>query len=198
VTFNNASSCRFREEGAFRELIGVPIVDGPSRVQVARNEHGDSIVLRASHDGYGRFGIIHQRAVMLTAGGGKLEGEDVFMPTHGEMLPHGALDEFAIRFHLHPAVKASRRQDGHGAMLVLPNKDVWTFDSHEDRVELEESVYLGGSEGPRRTVQLVIHGRARQVPRVHWTFTHSPRLSAQRKGEGGTKKKPQNEPELPL
>ena len=93
----------------------------------------------------------------------------------------GALDEFAVRFHLHPAVKASRRSDGHGAMLVLPNKDVWTFDSHEDRVELEESVYLGGSEGPRRTVQLVIHGRARQVPRVHWTFTHTPRQPRRRK-----------------
>ena len=67
-------------------------------------------------------------------------------------------------------------------MLVLPNKDVWTFDSHEDRVELEESVYLGGSEGPRRTVQIVIHGRARQVPRVHWTFTHTPRQPAPKKG----------------
>jgi uncharacterized heparinase superfamily protein len=198
VTFNNASSCRFREEGAFRELIGVPIVDGPSRVSVARNEHGDSIVLRASHDGYGRFGIIHQRAVMLTAGGGKLEGEDVFMPTHGEMLPHGALDEFAVRFHLHPSVKVSRRSDGHGAMLVLPNKDVWSFDSHEDRVELEESVFLGGSEGPRRTVQLVIHGRARQVPRVHWTFTHTPRQPAPRKGGEAGRKKGKDEPELPL
>jgi uncharacterized heparinase superfamily protein len=199
VTFNNASSCIFREEGAFRELIGVPIVDGPSRVSVARNEHGDSLVLRASHDGYGRFGIIHQRAVMLTAGGNKLEGEDVFIPTHGEMLPLGALDEFAVRFHLHPAVKASRHQDGHGAMLVLPNKDVWTFDSHEDRVELEESVYLGGSEGPRRTVQLVIYGHARQVPRVHWTFSHTPRQAAPRKGgDGGGKKRPQDEPELPL
>ncbi len=45
------------------------------------------MILRASHDGYGRYGIIHQRAVMLTAGGNKLEGEDVFMPTHGEILP---------------------------------------------------------------------------------------------------------------
>ena len=199
VTFNNASSCIFREEGAFRELIGVPIIDGPSRVSLARNEHGDSLVLRASHDGYGRFGVIHQRAVMLTAGGNKLEGEDVFMPTHGEMLPLGALDEFAVRFHLHPAVKASRRSDGYGAMLVLPNKDVWTFDSHEDRVELEEGVYLGGSEGPRRTVQLVIHGRARQVPRVHWTFTHTPRQAAPKKGgESAGRRKPQDEPELPL
>jgi uncharacterized heparinase superfamily protein len=168
-------------------------------VSVTRNEHADSIVLRASHDGYGRFGIIHQRALMLTAGGSKLEGEDVFMPMHGEVLPHGAQDEFAIRFHLHPAVKASRHSDGHGAMLVLPNKDVWTFDSHEDRVELEESVYLGGSEGPRRTVQIVIYGRARQVPRVHWTFTHAPRPATPRKGtETASRKKPENEPELPL
>ena len=143
VTFNNASSCRFREDGPFRQIIGSPMVDGPTRVAIARSEHGDSLVLRASHDGYSRrFGIIHQRAVMLTAGGDKLEGEDVFMPAHGEILPHGARDEFAVRFHLHPAIKASRRSDGHGAMLVLPNKDVWTFDAHEDRVELEESVYL--------------------------------------------------------
>jgi len=197
VSFNNASSCRFREEGAFRELIGVPIIDGPSRVSVQRSEHGDSLVLRATHDGYSRFGIIHQRAVMLTPGGNKLEGEDVFMPTHGEMLPLGALDEFAVRFHLHPAVKASRRSDGHGAILVLPNKDVWSFDSHEDRVEIEESVYLGGSEGPRRTVQLVIYGHARQVPRVHWTFSHTPRQPAPRKSADAAKRR-KDEPELPL
>ena len=197
VSFNNASSCRFREEGAFRQIVGVPIVDGPTRVPVARSEHEDSLVLRASHDGYSRrFGVIHQRAVMLTAGGSKLEGEDVFMPTHGEMLPQGSRDEFAVRFHLHPTIKASRRSDGHGAMLVLPNKDVWNFDSHEDRVEVEESVYLGGSEGPRRAQQLVIYGRARQVPRVHWTFSHTPR-APQRKGADAAAKRPP-EPELPL
>ena len=71
--------------------------------------------------------------------------------------------EFAVRFHLHPAVKANRLTDGHGAMLVLPNKDVWTFNAYEDRVELEESVYLAGTDGPRRTLQIVIYGRARKV-----------------------------------
>jgi uncharacterized heparinase superfamily protein len=199
VTFNNASSCRFREDGPFRQIVGSAVIDGPTRVAIARSEHPDSLVLRASHDGYSRrFGIIHQRAVMLTAGGGKLEGEDVFMPAHGEILPQGARDEFAVRFHLHPTVKASRHQDGHGAMLVLPNKEVWTFNAHEDRIELEESVYCGGSEGPRRTTQIVIHGRARQVPRVHWTFTHTPRPAAKKAGEAAAKRAPQNEPELPL
>ena len=47
-------------------------------------------------------------------------------------------------------------------MLMLPNKEVWTFNAYEDRVELEESVYLAGPDGPRRTVQIVIYGRARK------------------------------------
>jgi uncharacterized heparinase superfamily protein len=200
VTFNNASSCRFRDEGSFRQLIGVPIFDGPTQVTLSREDHDDSIVLRASHDGYARrFGIIHQRAIMLAAGGSKLDGEDVFAPTQGRALPASARDEFAIRFHLHPAVKASKHSDGHGVMLVLPNKEVWTFDGHEDRVELEESVYLGGAEGPRRAMQIVIHGRARQVPRVHWTFSHTPRAAARKAGEAAAAKRPSpNEPELPL
>ena len=72
-------------------------------------------------------------------------------------------DEFAVRFHLHPAVKANRLTDGHGVMLMLPNREVWTFNAYEDRVELEESVYLAGTDGPRRTVQIVIYGRARKI-----------------------------------
>ena len=55
-------------------------------------------------------------------------------------------------------------------MLMLPNREVWTFNAYEDRVELEESVYLSGTDGPRRTVQIVIYGRARKMPRVHWTL----------------------------
>ena len=78
-----------------------------------------------------------------------------------------------MRFHLHPAVKANRLADGHSAMLLLPNKEVWTFNAYEDRVDLEESVYLAGPDGPRRTVQIVIYGRARKVMRVQWTFAYT-------------------------
>src|SRR5581483_8769350 len=62
VTFNDSSSCRFREVRAFRKLIGVPVVAGPKQVTVERQNHSDAVVLRASHDGYEeRFGIIHHR-----------------------------------------------------------------------------------------------------------------------------------------
>jgi uncharacterized heparinase superfamily protein len=205
VTFGDSSSCRFLKSGSFRKLLGLPIVSGPTKIGLTREDHEDALVLRASHDGYSdRFGIVHQRSLMLSTSGNRLDGEDVFAPTAGTVLPAGIPDDFAVRFHLHPSIKANRLTDGHGVMLMLPSREVWTFDAHADRVELEESVFLAGPDGPRRTVQIVIHGHARQVPRVHWTFSNvnAAQAAARRKAEAAPAlplDKPQtNEPELPL
>src|SRR5262245_52382897 len=124
----------------------------------------------------------------------RLDGEDIFLPASGNALPT-THDDFALRFHLHPSVRANRLTDGHGVMLTMPSKDVWTFNSPEDEVEIEESVYLASPEGPRRTVQIVIRGRGRQIQRVLWTFSFTQQqqqqLSPPRRGRG-------KDPELPL
>ena len=191
MVFNDASSCRFLESGSFKRLFaGAPVLAGPNNIPVTREEPNGAIMVRASHDGYAeRFGVIHQRTLMLTTDGSRLEGEDTFFPAEGDLMPHE--DEFVLRFHLHPAVRANRLIDGHGAMLVLPDRDVWTFNAYEDLVELEESVYLAGRDGPRRTTQIVIYGHARKVPRVRWTFTH-------RNPAAGARDERDEQPELPL
>jgi uncharacterized heparinase superfamily protein len=193
VVFNDTSSCRFIESGSFKRLLGTPMVSGPSDIKVSREERGDSLILRASHDGYAdRFRVVHQRALKLANAGNRIDGEDLFVSTQGEIIPQHVPDEFAVRFHLHPAIKANKLTDGHGALLMLPNRDVWTFNAYEDRIELEESVYLSGTDGPRRAVQIVIYGRARKVPRVHWTFAHQTSSAS-----GGVRRRTE-EPELPL
>ncbi|WP_442971840.1 heparinase II/III family protein [Rhodoplanes sp. Z2-YC6860] len=193
VVFNDTSSCRFLESGSFKGLLGTPIVSGPTDVQMSREDRGDGTILRASHNGYGdRFKVLHQRALKLSTDGTRLDGEDFFVATEGDLIPQDVQDEFAVRFHLHPTIKANKLTDGHGAMLMLPTREVWTFNAYEDRVEIEESVYLSGSDGPRRAVQIVIYGRARRVPRVHWSLALA---SAQ--GTGGTRRRGED-PQLPL
>jgi uncharacterized heparinase superfamily protein len=193
VTFNDESSCRFVESGPVKRMLnGAPIISGPRRVTAERGSQEGAIVLRTAHDGYAAsFDVIHQRSLMLAADGRRLDGEDLFTPALGSTIAAGR-DQFAIRFHLHPSVKANRLSDTHGAMLMMANKEVWTFTAYEDRIDLEESVYLAGNDGPRRAVQLVIHGRARNVMRVQWTFAlSSPSVTAPRRGRG-------EEPQLPL
>jgi uncharacterized heparinase superfamily protein len=194
VTFDDTSMCHFLETGSFRRLLsGAPIMGGPTEIVIARENGAKGVMLEVSHNGYARhFGVIHRRLLKLSANGHRLEGEDLFLPARGNALPSNAEDAFAVRFHLHPSVKASRLTDGHGVMLVMPGREVWTFTAHEDRVEIEESVYLAGRDGPRRTVQIVIYGRARKAPRVQWTFTYlSPAAIAAREQE-------EEQPELPL
>jgi uncharacterized heparinase superfamily protein len=70
---------------------------------------------------------------------------------------------------------------------------VWTFDAEEDPVEIEESVYLAGTDGPRRTVQIVIYGHARTKAKVQWSLTQTPRAAREARREARN-----DEPELPL
>jgi uncharacterized heparinase superfamily protein len=196
VTFNETSSARFVETAAFRRVLGgSPMLGGPGHVNVTREDRSDGIMLRAAHDGYAdRFDVIHERTVVLSNDGNKLEGEDMFIGAKGTQI-RGKDDAYAVRFHLHPSVKATRLTDGHGVMLMTAGKDVWTFSAPEQRVELEDGVFLGGREGPRRTAQIVIHGNARATPRVLWTFqqTGAPSMAA------ATRQRVRaDEPRLPL
>ena len=174
VTFNDTSSARFVEGGAFRRVLGgAPMLGGPTDVQVTRESRADATLLRASHDAYASpYGIVHERTVALATDGTRLEGEDLFLAADGSAQIQTTSDRYAVRFHLHPSIKASRLTDGR-VMLMAPNKEVWTFDVHGRVVDLEDSVYLASTDGPRRTAQMVIYGHASQEPCVVWTFQQS-------------------------
>jgi uncharacterized heparinase superfamily protein len=192
VTFHDASSCRFLESVPLRRLLsGAPIVSGPRNIRVAREDTPDGAELTASHDGYANgFGVIHHRALRLSPDGRVLDGEDRITPATGAALAAG--DDFAIRFHLHPSVKANRLSEGRGVILLLPDRELWTFNSYGETVQIEESVFLSGPDGPRRTVQIVIYGHARDQASVRWSFRHTPPAPS------GSRPERADEPELPL
>src|SRR5262249_47882905 len=147
LTYHDTSSCQFVELTAMKRFLqGAPIVSGPVMVENFREAVNNGILLTTSHDGYlARFGVIHRRILMLSQDGARIDGEDSVTPAPGGRL-RGNDADYALRFHLHPAVKASRLSDARGVMLVLPNRDVWTFEAQDDRVDLEDSVLLAGND----------------------------------------------------
>ncbi len=192
VTFNDKSSCRFFE-GARRLLGGIPIVSGPHNLEIARDEQAEGVTLRASHDGYAPdFGVVHTRLVRLSPDGRSLDGEDSFAAAGGGARPRPGSDEYAIRFHLHPAIKANRLSDGRGVILLLPDKELWSFATLAESVQIEESVFLAGPDGPRRTAQIVIYGKIGDKPAVRWSLRHTPPAAP------GARPGRTEEPELPL
>jgi uncharacterized heparinase superfamily protein len=188
VTWHDTSSCRFKESRSGTMLIA----EGPRNVQITRGGREDAVIIRASHDGYARsFGIIHQRSWRLSPEGERLDGEDIFSTPSGREISPGTEDDYVIRFHLHPAVKASRVNDGRTVLLILPGRESWLFTAPNMHVELEESIYLSASEGPRRTSQIVISDNARTISRVLWTF-------ARADAPGQHKRDARDNPRLPI
>src|ERR1700748_1989774 len=192
---HDTSPCQFVELSAMKRLLhGAPVISGPSLVESYREAVSNGELLTTSHDGYlARFGVVHRRILMAAEDGSRLDGEDTLSTGPGRRIK-GHDSDYALRFPLHPSVKASRLSDARGVMLVLPNREVWVFEAVDDRVELEDSVFLAGNDGPRRTTQIVIRQDARQASSIRWSFVRSNHSTA----TTTTRRSTRQEPELPL
>jgi uncharacterized heparinase superfamily protein len=195
LTYHDTSSCQFVELSAMKKLLqGAPVTAGPANVESYREAVPNGELLTTSHDGYlHRFGVMHRRVLMASQDGARLDGEDSLTPVPGGKIK-GHESDYAVRFHLHPSVKASRLSDARGVMLVLPNRDVWTFEALDDKVDLEDSVFLAGNDGPRRTAQIVIRQDYRHATSIRWSFVRSTTTAAQTNARRNARR----EPELPL
>jgi uncharacterized heparinase superfamily protein len=141
-------------------------------VMVDRAENDGAQWLDMCHDGYrSLYGIIHRRRLWLSADGGDLRGEDIFTGYDGR--PVTVPDRrFILRFHLHPAVKATLAQSGQAVLMRLPSGRGWRLRASGAGIGLAESIYLGEEGRVRRTEQIVLVG---QVPlegsSVKWALT---------------------------
>lgn len=111
-----------------------------------------SCLIEASHAGYYEHqSIIHHRRLYMGQNGEDIRGEDILTGTPGHY--------YAIRFHLHPSIKASLIQDGYEVLLQPPKGAGFRFLAGGHPLKLEESLYLGDGETPRKTLQIVLEGQ---------------------------------------
>ena len=137
------------------------------RIDAERRETDGALWLDAHHDGYrSRFGLTHERRLYLDATGCDLRGEDALTgkPRSKTAYP------FKVRFHLHPHVTATAAEDGRSILLRTPGGG-WRFMAVGGAVGLEDSTYLGQSDVPQPTRQIVVAGETGEDGgRVKWAF----------------------------
>lgn len=123
-----------------------------------RTEEDDGVLIDAHHDGYrAQYGYLHRRRVFLSSDGRQMWGQDAAAPPLGGARAGLKPAAFAVRFHLHPLVRAER-SDVHQMTLTPPNGPAWNFVTDARRMEIEHSIYLSGASGPQRSRQIVLYG----------------------------------------
>jgi uncharacterized heparinase superfamily protein len=195
VCVADRSSARFVKQRWAARVLGPRVADGPGKVRIERHESDLGALLTAAHDGYvPRFALVHERRLYLSVDGDDCRGEDRLLPPtrssprsrRPRRQPDGAAVPFAVRFHLHPDVRASLSRDGTRVLLMLPNGEGWQFRANRPDLSVEESIYCGGGEDVRRSRQIVLSGVAdpAQGASVKWAFHRLTRKRDERASSG--------------
>ena len=169
LTVADTSSSAFVSQRFALNLLGPRLTPGPVHVEARREEVADGVWLHMNHDGYVKpFGFVHERELFLSNDGARLNGVDRLVPrarkADAPPLP------LAVRFHLHPAVRATLDAGKKTAMLALESGAAWRFESSGD-LSLAESIYCEGGDVIRKTSQLVISATANSEPvTLDWTL----------------------------
>ena len=125
----------------------------PADVSVDRKDAEGRSLVELSHDGYGEtHGLVHHRRLFLEADGTDLRGEDRLVYTGA---PGEQARDAAVRFHLHPRVRASLVQGGGTAILAPPSGPGWRLRA-DVPMALNDSVYFGPDGTLQRTSQIVL------------------------------------------
>ncbi|MCI0598486.1 MAG: heparinase II/III family protein [Beijerinckiaceae bacterium] len=171
LVIDDSSSCRFASHAGLRKWLDGQIVAGPDKVDVERHDDPQGTMVALAHNGYEpRFGLIHERRIMLRHDGTALDGTDILRPSGA-----GTAIEprpFALRFHIHPNVRLKRVRDGRAALCILPNGSRWLFEPASHQADIEESIFFAAPDGPRSCAQIAVHGETGADTVVEWSFRH--------------------------
>jgi uncharacterized heparinase superfamily protein len=161
LTLNDTNALELQERGLGRSA---------QTVTCERMEENGALWVEASHDGYEHlFKTLHFRRLYLGHGGDDVRGEDTLEGPAGQ--------SFAIRFHLHPNVQASLIQQGQAVLLALPSGGGWRLRCTGGSLSLEDSIYCGREDEPRRTQQIVIIGTTEaDATTVKWALQREKRV----------------------
>ncbi len=187
LTINNTSSSTFSSSYSKEFDTETKITEGPVHLTYGRQIIEDGDMLIARHDGYlTNFGLVYQRSFWLDKTGLRLEGQDMLQASQSEdghssktkttnthqfqkkIIPTNL--PFALRFHLHPLVRAELNDDKTEVKLEMQNKETWKFTASGQPVEIENSIYFATAQGQQKTSQIVILGRASISTKIDWVL----------------------------
>jgi uncharacterized heparinase superfamily protein len=170
LSFEDLSSAQFTGQGANGSgpAADSPLT-GPANAQASLADQGDNLRIKGSHDGYlADFGVSHARQFLIAPNGLLISSEDKLSAPAGLQSPDGDLigGEYAIRFHLHPSVRAELAAGGGSVMLKLKNGETWRISSNAPETKIEDSVFLTDGRGPQPTSQVVLGGMMGEATEV--------------------------------
>ncbi|MCB1504088.1 MAG: heparinase II/III family protein [Hyphomicrobiaceae bacterium] len=171
LVLGETSSAKLVGNRRTEDVLGGLPIRGPNVTRLDVIGMDDQVIgFEATHDGYlERYGIVHERRVVMENDGRRLVGIDHLKPPRGILRLKQDVP-FSIHFHLHPGVMCELG-DRVGTAFVTVAGQRWKLAIEGARLGIEESIYFADSAGPTRRLQVVARGVTFGETEVRWAMT---------------------------
>lgn len=169
LCLSETSSSLLVRDPKLERFLGVPALKLPEHVTVETRSTDSGAELLASHDGYReRFGLIHQRQILVEASGrvrgvDRIDGPRVRVRLRKDL-------PFSIHFHLHPDIRCTGRGTPGSFDIEIDQGEVWRFSVEGAAAAIEESTHFADSSGPVRSLQIAVRGATFGETEVKWVM----------------------------
>ncbi|KAG1702797.1 hypothetical protein GQR58_004287 [Nymphon striatum] len=159
----------------YDESLGQPVLDASHSGYQRANSGKSILIIDTGEPPNGELSARNfSRTLTLDNNGERLYGQEWFSgPNKGDMR-YTTRDKIALRFHLHPDIKASLSTNSETCLLETREGEQWRFDCPGFSIELVESIFFATLPAPRSTWQIVIHAKAYDNPEINWALQKIP------------------------
>lgn len=162
LTIGDRNSNKLLEDGR--------IGSGVSETQTTREVMDGAVSVTVIHNGYEkRFGVLHERKLILESAGHRLIGRDRLS---GQSLKKVKGETVILRFHLHPGIQAFKAPDGRITLETRTGKN-WIFDVDGHAAVVDDSLYLARPDDPKPCKQIVVEQQIKTANpmTINWTLS---------------------------
>lgn len=148
-------------------LAGAPGMRGPAHVEASVTDDADGEAsLTASHDGYiARFGLVHERRLVLSADGTQLVGHDRLRAPRGTLR---LSRDLPVAVYFHVPLDALATGDGRGVVIDLPGGMVWRLSSAGCHTSIEAATDYAQDRGPTPARTIVLRTSCAGDVEITW------------------------------
>ena len=164
-------------------LLGPRLTPGPDAGRAKRERRPQTASgLDMSHDGYVKpFGLVHERELFLVdTTAPSSAATDRARPARPQGGAHAGAAS-PLRFHLHPAVRATLDAEKKTAMLALASGAAWRFETDGDLEHRRKRLSAAPATSSARRTQIVVSGTPARTGRADLVARPRPR----RRPDGG-------------
>jgi len=160
ITINNTNISELSEKSGYRRI--------PQSIKNSSEELKNYFVISGSHDGYKKnYGLLIKRTLKISKNGNSLSGIDQILSLKNK----NKNNTFEIRFHLMPDCTCAITNNDKLVIIKSKSGIAWYFRSINNKIKIEESLYIGNGDYPVSTKQIILFGTSNKIKNiVEWNL----------------------------